>query len=103
MSNTIEKEKLKQTSKEKMKPPRMWQVVMLNDDFTPMDFVVYCLMNIFKKSPEQATQIMLQVHEQGRGLAGVYTKDIAVTKQTEVMDLAKLNEHPLQVIIQEAP
>ncbi|WP_420432058.1 ATP-dependent Clp protease adapter ClpS [Hyphobacterium sp.] len=80
----------------KTKKPSLYRVIMLNDDFTPMEFVVEVLMRIFNKSPEEATQIMLHVHQNGVGVCGVFTFEIAETKVAQVMDLARRAQHPLQ-------
>ena len=76
--------------------PSLYKVVLLNDDFTPMEFVVEVLQRFFAKDRETATRIMLQVHHQGRGVCGIYPYDIAETKVTQVMDFARSHEHPLQ-------
>lgn len=81
-------------------PPPMYQVVMLNDDFTPMDFVVMILQEIFGKSLEEASVIMLRVHHEGRGICGIYTKDIAATRVDRVMKTAQAHGHPLQCLIE---
>ncbi|SEI71904.1 ATP-dependent Clp protease adaptor protein ClpS [Allopseudospirillum japonicum] len=78
-----------------LKPPRMYQVVMLNDDYTPMDFVVEVLMEFFNMDQERATEVMLAVHLQGRGVCGVFTRDVAETKQMQVNQYAQQCEHPL--------
>ena len=78
----------------------MYQVVMLNDDFTPMEFVVFVLERFFNKSIEEATRIMLHVHQHGVGLCGVFTFEVAETKVAQVMDMARRNEHPLQCIME---
>ena len=78
------------------KPPRMYQVLMLNDDYTPMEFVVHVLQMFFAKSAEEATRIMLHVHQKGVGVCGVYTFEIAETKVTQVMDFSKKHQQPLQ-------
>lgn len=75
--------------------PRKYRVVLLNDDYTPMDFVVMVLKRFFYLSEEMATHIMLQVHHQGRGECGVYTRDIAETKVVLVNDFAKIHQYPL--------
>ena len=80
----------------KTKKPSMYRVLLLNDDYTPMEFVVFVLEQFFNKSPEQATRIMLHVHQKGVGVCGVYTFEVAETKVAQVMDLARRNEHPLQ-------
>jgi ATP-dependent Clp protease adaptor protein ClpS len=71
-------------------------VLLLNDDYTPMEFVVYVLERFFQKSPEEATRIMLHVHQHGVGVCGVFTYEVAETKVAQVMELARRNEHPLQ-------
>lgn len=75
--------------------PSMYQVFLLNDDFTPMDFVVVVLQQFFGKRYAVAVKIMLEVHHQGKGVCGVYTRDIAETKVAHVNEFARLNEHPL--------
>ncbi|MCR0981716.1 ATP-dependent Clp protease adapter ClpS [Roseomonas populi] len=80
--------------------PTMYKVLMLNDDYTPMEFVVHVLERFFQKSREQATQIMLHVHRRGVGVCGVFTYEVAETKVTQVMDLARQNQHPLQCTIE---
>ncbi|MCX8028141.1 MAG: ATP-dependent Clp protease adapter ClpS [Thermodesulfovibrionales bacterium] len=75
--------------------PRLYKVILLNDDYTTMDFVVYILERIFNKSPLEATAIMLNVHKNGRGVAGIYPKDIAETKINEVHQIARDNNYPL--------
>lgn len=86
--------------KPKTKKPSMYKVLLLNDDYTPMEFVVHVLEHFFSKSQEEATQIMLHVHTKGVGLCGVYTYEIAETKAAMVMDLARQNQHPLQCSIE---
>ncbi|GAB5457261.1 MAG: ATP-dependent Clp protease adapter ClpS [Henriciella sp.] len=78
------------------KKPSMYRVLILNDDYTPMEFVVQILERFFNKSREQATRIMLHVHQKGVGVCGVFTYEVAETKVAQVMDLARRNEHPLQ-------
>ncbi|MDB5370366.1 MAG: ATP-dependent Clp protease adapter ClpS [Roseomonas sp.] len=80
--------------------PAMYKVLMLNDDYTPMEFVVHVLERFFQKTREEATQIMLHVHRRGVGVCGVFTYEIAETKVTQVMDLARQNQHPLQCTIE---
>jgi ATP-dependent Clp protease adaptor protein ClpS len=84
----------------KTKKPSMYKVLMLNDDYTPMEFVVHVLEHFFGKDREEATRIMLHVHQRGVGICGVYTYEIAETKVTQVMDLARQNQHPLQCTIE---
>lgn len=80
----------------KTKKPSMYKVLLLNDDYTPQEFVVWLLQAIFKKSPEEAVQVMLHVHQSGVGVCGVYTYEVAETKVAQVMDVARRNQHPLQ-------
>ncbi len=83
-------------TKVRTKRPSMYRVLLLNDDYTPMEFVVYVLERYFNKSRDQATQIMLHVHNHGVGVCGVFTYEVAETKVAQVLDLARRNEHPLQ-------
>ena len=78
------------------KKPSLYRVLLLNDDYTPMEFVVYVLERFFQKNQEEATTIMLHVHQNGVGLCGVYTYEVAETKVAQVLDLARRHEHPLQ-------
>jgi len=78
------------------KKPSMYRVLLLNDDYTPMEFVVFVLERFFNKSREEATRIMLHVHQHGVGVCGVFTYEVAETKVAQVLDLARRNEHPLQ-------
>lgn len=84
----------------KTKKPSMYKVLMLNDDYTPMEFVVHVLERFFNKNREEATRIMLHVHQRGVGVCGVFTYEVAETKVTQVMDLARQNQHPLQCTIE---
>lgn len=93
---TAEPTKLRKTKQKAGLPPPFYQVVMLNDDFTPMDFVVEVLQHYFYKSLEEATLVMLQIHHEGKGICGVYPKDIAQTKIELVMSAARKAQHPLQ-------
>ena len=86
---------VEQTAKPQLKKPSFYQVIVLNDDYTPMDFVVEVLEDFFGMNREQATHVMLQVHHQGKAVAGIYPKDIAETKAHQVIEYAKVNEHPL--------
>ena len=81
----------------KPKLPPMFKVLLLNDDYTPMEFVVECIERFFNKSREQATQIMLKVHTEGVAVCGVYPQDIAETKMNQVLNYAKAQQHPLQL------
>ena len=83
---------------QKVKPPQMYQVVLLNDDYTPMEFVVLVIQEFFNKDLETATQIMLKIHLDGKGVCGVFSKDVAATKVDQVTEAARKNGHPLQCI-----
>ena len=83
---------------QKVQPPQMHQVVMLNDDFTPMEFVVLVIQEFFGKDREAATQIMLKIHLDGKGVCGVYSRDVAATKVDQVMGAARDAGHPLQCV-----
>ena len=85
---------------QRTQPPQMYQVVMLNDDFTPMEFVVMVLQEFFNKDRESATQIMLKIHLDGKGICGVYSKDVAATKVDQVRDAAHKSGHPLQCLFE---
>ena len=89
-------------SRVKPKKPAMFKVIMLNDDYTPMDFVVHVLQRFFRMSIEDATQVMLHVHQRGIGVCGVFTLEGAETKVTSVMDYARQHQHPLQCTLEEA-
>ena len=89
-------------TKPKAKKPSMYKVIMLNDDYTPMEFVVMVLERFFNKNHEEASHIMLHVHQKGVGVCGVYTYEIAETKVTQVMDLARQHQHPLQCTLEKA-
>lgn len=82
--------------------PSMYKVLLLNDDYTPMDFVVFILERFFAKSPDEAHSIMLEVHNRGSGVCGIFTYEIAETKVGQVMDLAQQNQHPLQCTLEKA-
>jgi ATP-dependent Clp protease adaptor protein ClpS len=86
----------------KPKPPELFKVLLLNDDYTPMEFVVAVIERFFNKSREQATQIMLKVHTEGMGVCGVYPQDIAETKMHQVLESAREAQHPLQCVIEAA-
>lgn len=86
--------------KTKTKKPNLYRVLLLNDDFTPMEFVIHVLERFFSKNQEQATQIMLHVHNNGVGECGVYTYEIAETKVTQVMEFAQVHQHPLQCVME---
>ena len=87
-------------AKPKTKKPAMYKVLMLNDDYTPMEFVVHILERFFNKNRQEATRIMLHVHRRGVGICGVYTYEVAETKVTQVMDFARQHQHPLQCTLE---
>ena len=89
-------------TKPKTKKPSMYNVLLLNDDYTPMEFVVMVLEKIFNKKQEEATQIMLHVHKNGVGVCGIFTYEVAESKCKSVMDMAKKNEHPLQCTMEKS-
>jgi len=84
-----------QEARPQLKPPPMYKVVLLNDDYTPMEFVVEILESFFNMGREQATQVMLAVHTQGKGVCGIFTRDIAETKSAQVNQYARDHQHPL--------
>lgn len=86
--------------KPKAKRPSLYRVLLLNDDYTPMEFVVLVLERFFQKNRDQATRIMLHVHHHGVGECGVYTYEVAETKVTQVMDFARKHQHPLQCVME---
>ncbi len=87
-------------ARQKLQKPKLYRVLLLNDDYTPMDFVVFILKNFFKKSFEEATQIMLEVHYNGIGECGTYTYEVAEMKIEQVRECARQNEHPLQCVME---
>lgn len=89
-------------TKPKTKKPSMYNVLLMNDDYTPMEFVVIVLEKIFNKKQEEATQIMLHVHQKGIGICGTFTYEVAESKCKAVIDLAKKNEHPLQCTMEKS-
>lgn len=84
----------------KTKRPSMYRVLLLNDDYTPMEFVVHILERFFNKNREEATHIMLHVHQNGVGECGIFTFEVAETKVTQVMDFARRHQHPLQCVME---
>ena len=91
-----------QTGKPEVARPPLYSVLLLNDDYTPMDFVVEVLMRFFPMSAEKATQIMLHVHTRGRGVCGVYTREVAESKVAQVNEYSRLNQHPLLCTMEKA-
>jgi len=100
MSNQTFEAGTEVATRQETKKPSLYRVVLLNDDYTPMDFVVHILESVFHKSTLEATQIMLNVHKKGSGLAGVYTREIAETKVYAVLELAHKNKFPLKCIME---
>ena len=99
MSDIASLENKARELKPKTKKPPMFDVILLNDDFTPIDFVVYVLKEIFNHSEQKANEIMLKVHNEGEASCGIFNKDLAETKSFEVNNLAKINDHPLISIV----
>ncbi|MEH6579455.1 MAG: ATP-dependent Clp protease adapter ClpS [Amphritea sp.] len=97
-----EKSATAEETKPEVKRPSMYRVLIFNDDYTPMDFVVQILMSFFAMDQEKATQIMLTVHTKGKAVCGVYTRDIAETKATQVNQYARENQHPLLCEVEKA-
>ncbi len=87
--------------KSKVAPPSMYKVLLLNDDFTPMDFVIVVLEKFFNLNREKATLVMLKVHREGKGICGVYPKDVAATKVEQVGAFARQHQHPLACVMEE--
>ena len=101
MPKVNETEDLKLSPKKaKTKLPSMYKVIILNDDFTPMEFVVNTIQRFFNKSVDEATRIMLKIHTEGLGVCGIFPVDIAETKMNQVLNYAKEHQHPLQCIIE---
>jgi ATP-dependent Clp protease adaptor protein ClpS len=101
MAMKQQNETLLERQVEKLGPPPLYQVFLLNDDYTPMDFVVVVLQEYFNKDRESATQIMLKVHLDGKGICGIFSKDIACTKVELVLNHARKVGHPLQCVMEE--
>ena len=90
-----------EAQKSKLKPPPMFKVMLLNDDFTPMEFVVLVLQKFFNMTRERATQVMLKVHREGVGVCGVFPRDVAATKVRQVAAYSRKHQHPLQCVMEE--
>src|SRR3972149_9794169 len=101
MANRAREGTVLEAKKAKANPPPLFKVLLLNDDYTPMEFVVIVLQTLFSLSREQATQVMLKVHREGVGVCGVYPKDVAFTKVEQVDSFARQNQHPLQCVMEE--
>lgn len=84
----------------KTKKPSMYKVLMLNDDYTPMEFVIHILQNFFRMTNDQATEVMLHVHQRGVGICGIFPFDVAETKVNQVINFARQNDHPLQCTLE---
>ena len=89
-------------TKPKIRKPSLYRVIMLNDDFTPMDFVVSLLQSLFDKTAQEATEIMLQIHRSGVGVCGVYTFEVAETKASQAVEAARRSQHPLRCEVERA-
>ena len=101
MAGRLRDDTVLEARRAKTKPPPMFKVMILNDDYPPMDFVVMVLQKFFSLSREKATQVMLKVHREGMGVCGVYSKDVAATKVDLVRSYAKQHQHPLQCMMEE--
>ncbi|MDH5392646.1 MAG: ATP-dependent Clp protease adapter ClpS [Gammaproteobacteria bacterium] len=88
-------------AKPKLKPPKRYKVVLINDDFTPMEFVIQVLQSFFRMDRESAVQVMMMVHTKGKGICGVFSKDIAETKVVQVNEFSRQNQHPLMCSMEE--
>ena len=102
MSPTTVKPKASTRTKPKLQRPPLYKVILLNDDYTPMEFVVLCLQRFFRMSMEEATRVMLHVHQKGVGVCGVFSYEVAETKVGQVIDFARQNQHPLQCTLEKA-
>ncbi|HRD92961.1 ATP-dependent Clp protease adapter ClpS [Accumulibacter sp.] len=92
---------LLQAQRTQLKPPPLYKVLLLNDDFTPMDFVIVVLQKFFAMDREHATRIMLKVHTDGQGVCGIFPRDVAATKVEQVTAFARSNQHPLACVMEE--
>lgn len=101
MTKQHQDDSLLEATRAKLVPPPLYKVLLLNDDFTPMDFVILVLQKFFNLDREQATRIMLKVHIEGRGICGVYARDIAATKVEQVTAFARDNQQPLACVMEE--
>jgi ATP-dependent Clp protease adaptor protein ClpS len=101
MATRLREGALLEAKRAKLKPPPLFKVILLNDDYTPMEFVVIVLQKFFSMTREKATQVMLKVHREGMGVCGVYPKDVATTKVEQVTGYALKHQHPLQCVMEE--
>lgn len=102
MATRKQDEFLLEAERAKVAPPPMFKVILLNDDYTPMDFVITVLQKFFRMDREQATRIMLKVHKEGMGICGVFPKDVAATKVEQVVSYARQHQHPLACVMEES-
>jgi len=101
MSNQEQNGSVLEVEKTRVKPPPLFKVILLNDDYTPMDFVVVVLQTVFSMSREKATLVMLQVHREGMGVCGTFTREVASAKVDQVIEIARKHQHPLQCTMEE--
>jgi ATP-dependent Clp protease adaptor protein ClpS len=101
MATKHKEDGLLEAQRAKVAPPKMFKVLLLNDDYTPMEFVIIVLQRFFSLENEQATRIMLKVHHEGRGVCGVFPRDIAATKVGQVVAFARQHQHPLACMMEE--
>jgi len=101
MATKHEESGVLEAQRTRAQPPRMFKVLLLNDDYTPMEFVIAVLKRFFAMDQEQATRIMLKVHNEGRGVCGVFPRDIAATKVEQVSAFARQHQHPLACVMEE--
>ena len=97
-----ERELVTEEAEPRLRKPPLYRVILLNDDYTPMEFVVEVLQRFFRMDIEQATRVMLHVHQKGVGVCGVFPYEVAETKVNQVMDFARVNQHPLQCTLEKA-
>jgi ATP-dependent Clp protease adaptor protein ClpS len=102
MTTRKQDESVLEVERSKVKPPPLYKVLLLNDDYTPMDFVVVVLQKFFAMSREQATRIMLKVHREGVGVCGTYPRDVAASKVEQVSSYARQHQHPLACVMEES-
>jgi ATP-dependent Clp protease adaptor protein ClpS len=102
MANQQQDGSVLEALKTRVKPPPLYKVLLLNDDYTPMDFVVVVLQTVFAMNREKATTVMLQVHRDGMGVCGTFTREVAATKVGQVIEIARKHQHPLQCTMEEA-
>jgi ATP-dependent Clp protease adaptor protein ClpS len=102
MANRQREDTVLEAKRSKTKPPPMFKVLLLNDDYTPMDFVVDVLQQFFSMDLDKATQVMLHVHTRGRGVCGVFTREVAETKVAQVNEYSRMNQHPLLCTMEKA-